>query len=230
MLGACCTVLDVTGSGILVVSQAQVQKAVATVDLVLGEPRVIVHLTNTASLDMEAWELRVDYQLVSGSRSTLDITTDNCFNSSPPGTPGVGAIPGGQTRDESILLPGIPLSASVTVRMSLFEDLSFEGSAEEVSFVRVHRDRHVTTLGTWINALRAVAGKTDAEAKAVLRDVLASERTRVDPSDSRAAVTMQTIAEFLESNGSASKFSDQVTVLRQRFERERERGVRRQAR
>jgi hypothetical protein len=227
MLGACCTVLD---SRVSAVSQAQVQRAVATVDVVLGEPRVIVHLTNKASLAMEAWELRVDYQLVSGSRSTLDITTDTCFNSSPPGTPGVGAIPGGQTRDETILLPGIPLSASVTVRMSLFEDLSFEGSAEEVSFVRVHRDRHVTTLGTWINALRAVAGKTDAEAKAVLRDVLASERTRVDPSDSRAAVTMQTIAEFLESNGSASKFSDQVTALRQRFERERERGVRRQAR
>ena len=227
MLGACCTVLD---SRVSAVSQAQVQRAVATVDVVLGEPRVIVHLTNKASLAMEAWELRVDYQLVSGSRSTVDITTDTCFNSSPPGTPGVGAIPGGQTRDETILLPGIPLSASVTVRMSLFEDLSFEGSAEEVSFVRVHRDRHVTTLGTWINALRAVAGKTDAEAKAVLRDVLASERTRVDPSDSRAAVTMQTIAEFLESNGSASKFSDQVTALRQRFERERERGVRRQAR
>ena len=158
MLGAC-TVLDVTGSRISAVSQAQVQKAVATVDVVLGQPLVIVHLTNKASLDMEAWELRVDYQLVSGSRSTLDITTDTCFNSSPPGTPGVGAIPGGQTRDESILLPGIPLSASVTVRMSLFEDLSFEGSAEEVSFVRVHRDRHVTTLGTWINALRAVAEK-----------------------------------------------------------------------
>jgi hypothetical protein len=230
MLGACCTVLDVTGSRISAVSQAQVQKGVATVDLVLGQPRVIVHLTNKASLAVEAWQLRVDYQLVSGRRDTLYVTVDTCFDSSPPGTPGSGAIPSEETREETFSLPDVPLSASVTVRMLLFEDLSFEGSAEEVNFVRVQRDRHVTTLGTWINALQAVAGKTDAEAKAVLRDVLASERTRADPSDSRAAVTLQTIAEFLESNRSASKFSDQVTALRQRFERERERAVRRQAR
>jgi hypothetical protein len=230
MLCACCTVLDVTGSRISAGSQAQVQKAVATIDLVLGQPVVTVHLTNKASLAVEAWELRVDYELVSGSRDTLDVTTDTCFNSSPPGTPGSGAIPAGQTREQTISLPGVPLSASVRVQMLLFEDPSFEGSAEEVSFLRVQRDRHVTTLGTWINALQAVAGKTDAEAKAVLRDVLASERSRADPSDSRAAVTLQTIAEFLESNRSASKFSDQVTALRQRFERERERGVRRQAR
>jgi hypothetical protein len=227
---AACTVLDVTGTRISAGSQAQVQKADATVELVLGQPRVIVHLTNKASLAVEAWQLRVDYQLVSGSRDTLDITTDTCFNSSPPGTPGSGAILREETREQTISLPGVPLSASVSVRMLLFEDLSFEGSADEVSFLRVQRDRHATTLGTWIDALQAVAGKTDAEAKAVLRDVLASERTRADSSDSRAAGTLQTIAEFLESNRSDSKFSDQVTALRQRFERERERAVRRQAR
>jgi hypothetical protein len=230
MLGACCTVLDVTAPRVSAGPQAQVQKAVATVELVLGQPRLIVHITNTANVAVEAWQLRVDYQLVSGSRDTLDVTTDTCFNTSPPGTPGSGAIQSEETREQIIALPDVALSASVTVRMLLFEDLSFEGSAEEVSFVRVQRDRHATTLGTWISALQAVAGKTDAEAKAVLRDVLASERTRAEPSDSRAAVTLQTIAALLETNRSTSTFSDQVTALRQRFERQRERALRRPAR
>jgi hypothetical protein len=230
MLGACCTVFDMTGSRISAESQAQVQKADATVELVLGQPRVIVHLTNKASLAVEAWQLRVDYQLASGDRGTLYVTSDTCFDSTPPGTRGSGAISSDETRDEIISLPGVPIRASVTVQMLLFEDLSSEGSAGEVRFVQAKRERHAQTLRTWISALQAVAGKTDSEAKASLRDVLASERTRADPSDSMAAATLQTIAELLEPSRAASKFSDQVTALKQRLERERERAVRRPAR
>lgn len=227
-LGAC-TVVYLTGSRVSAVSQAQVHNADATVELVLGQPRVIVHLTNKASLAVEAWQLRVNYQLASGEPRTLDVTTDTCFNSAPRGT-GSGAILSEETRDEIISLPGVPLLASVTVEMLLFEDLSSEGSAGEVRFVRATRERHAQTLGTWISALQAVAGKPDAEAKAVLRDVLATERTRADPSDSMAAVTLQTIAELLEPNRAASKFSDQVTALKQRLERQRAPALRRPAR
>jgi hypothetical protein len=191
---------------------------------------VIVHVTNMASLALEAWQLRVDYQLMSGSRGTVYVTSDTCFDSSPPGTLGSGAILSQDTREETIPLPDVALSASVTVRMLLFEDLSSEGSADEVSSIRAKRARHVTSLATWTNALRGVAGKTDSEAKAVLRNVLASERNRADLSDSRDVATMQMIAELLETNVAASKFPDQVTALRQRLESERERGVRRQSR
>jgi hypothetical protein len=229
-LGACWTVFAVTESRTSAVSQAPVQKAIATVEPVQGQPRVIVHLTNNASRAVEAWQLRVDYQLASGVSDTLDVTTDACFNASPAGTLGSGAILSQETRDQTFGLPGVPISVSVTVRMVLFEDLSFEGAADEVSFVRVQRDRHVKTLGTWIDALQAAAGKPDAQATAVLRDVLALESARADRSDSRAAVAVDRIAALLEANPSASKFSDQVTALREYFERQRERGVRRQAR
>jgi len=212
------------------VSQAPVQKAVATVEPVPGQPRVIVHLTNNARLAVEAWQLQVEYQLASGARDTLDVTTDTCFNASPQGTFGSGAILTQETRDQTFALPGVPIVVSVTVQMVLFEDLSFEGSAGEVSFVRGQRDRHVKTLGTWIDALQAAAGKPDAEAKAVLRDVLAFETASADRSDSRAAVARDRIADLLEANGPASKFSDQVTALREYFEHQRERGLRRQAR
>jgi len=226
MLGVCCTVLDVTGARISARSQAQAQKAIAAVDVVLGQPRVIVHITNNASLALDAWQLRVDYQLASGSRDTLYVTSDTCFDTSPPGTPGRGAILSGQSRDETISLPDVPLSASVTVRMLLFEDLSFEGSAGEVRSVRAQRERHATNLGTWITALHAVAGKPEVEARAILRDALASARTRADPSDPLAAGTLQRMAELLEADRSASKFSDQATALTQYFERQRERAVR----
>jgi hypothetical protein len=207
-----------------------VQKAFATVESVPGQPRVIVHLTNNASLALDAWQVRVDYQLASGSRSSLYVTSDTYFDTSPTGTPDSGPIPSQQTRDDTISLPGVPLSTSVTVRMLLFEDLSYEGSAEEVGLVRAQRERHTRTLGTWIDALQAVAGKTDSEAKAVLSDLLASEKARADPSDSMEAVTLERIVALLQTNRSASPFSDQATTLRQSFERERERAVRHQAR
>jgi hypothetical protein len=230
MLGACCTVLAALDTRTGAASQAPVQNAVATVEPVPGQPRVIVHLTNNARPAVEAWQLRVDYQLASGARGTLDVTTDSCFNASPPGTLGSGAILSQETREQTFALPSVPIVASVTVRMVLFEDLSFEGSADEVSSVRVQRDRHVKTLATWIDALQAAAGKPDAEAKAFLRDLLLSENARADRSDSRAAVVLDRIAALLEANRPAPQFSDQVTALREYFASQRERGVRRQAR
>jgi hypothetical protein len=74
-VGACC--LALLGA----VRPPQVSPASlgvqATVDVSPGQSFVRVHIRNLASADLEAWQIRLVYDLGSGLPSTLDITTDN---------------------------------------------------------------------------------------------------------------------------------------------------------
>jgi hypothetical protein len=86
-----------------------VTNAAATVDIASGKPVVTVHLTNLSSVALDAWQLRLVYDLGSGSPATLDITADVVLDMADQGSANRGPVPPGGNRDRTYVLVGVHL-------------------------------------------------------------------------------------------------------------------------
>ena len=203
-------------------SQAQPAKASVTVDLVSGQPTVVVHVTNRSTVELEAWEVRIEYDLGSGVRNSLHVTTDGGFNPPPPGATDRGPIQPGATRHETIALGGIPRTASARMVTLLFADFSWEGNEDEVRHVFAQRERRAATLSLWIGALQSVSSRLPAQARAALRAMVRSDsRFTPDESDSWAKAVRIHIDELVEAAISDDVFSGHIAEMTQRFESQR---------
>lgn len=91
------------------VDRLQPPKASATVDLLPGRAKVVVHITNDSKVALEAWQIHLEYDMAGGLTNAIDITTDTCFDSTDSGTPGRGPILPAASRDLTFALAAVPL-------------------------------------------------------------------------------------------------------------------------
>jgi hypothetical protein len=225
VLAACTLALN---PATVLVFQSQVSRVSATVDVVPGTAKVIVHIKNLSKVPLEAWQVRLEYDLGSGSPSSLDITADTSLDRAIPEilAMGQGPIPPGVTQDRVFVLGGTPTKVSAAIRMAVFDDLSSEGSQDSVAFVFQQRERQAATLGLWIDALESVSGRTPQQAKTSLDSLLASDSRYVaDPADAWAKSMRRTISDLVASQAT-SRFSDSVAALKQRFRAQRDLALR----
>jgi hypothetical protein len=196
-----------------------------TVDLIPGTAAVLVRITNSSTVPLDAWQIRLLYDVGSESEGNVDITYDGATSE----IPGAGPIAPGATRERTFAIGHIPANASVSIRMAVFGDLSSDGSADEIAFVLRQRERQAEVLGRWLDALQTVKGKTPQQAKATLENMLASDpRLKADPSDSWAQALRLDLAGHLASP--EGDLLDRVEAVKQRFARQRARALRSKAR
>ncbi len=230
IIGACCIALDAAHARpARTASQAKISKALATVEPVSGEPKVLVRITNLDNVALEAWEVVVVDDRGGTPRPIIDFTEDTALSPSVNSADGAGRfLPGpiapGQTRDRTFPLSETPVSPSAEIKMLLFEDLSSEGSPEEVSRVLSARERDAATLQVWTDALQTVSDMAPQQAKTHLQKFLSAEEHRTDSSDGFAKAMRLGIAELIAS--SDAKLSERIAALKQLYTWQRERALR----
>ncbi len=231
-IGVCCTGLSVSSTlRQEPASQTPLSRAVATVELVAGQPTAIVHLTNLSAVPIEAWRIVLTADMGGGARPVRDVMTDVSMTLLSPGSSGyVGPIAPGEARDLSFVLSAVPLYVSVDVPMLLFQDLSSEGSKQDVAFLLQQRERCAKSLKIWSEALEAAATMPPQQAKRYLRHLLVVERQSADASDSWATGLRMTISDLVNSDQSSQAFTDQVNHFKRLFLQTRERALRKVAR
>jgi len=161
--------------------QANISSASATVTVVPGTAEVVVHLLNEGKVPLEAWDLRIAYELADGTHKVTEVGIDTSSDESDPATPGRGAIQPGEIRDRRhvLRLDGEVLSASVIIQMLILEDGTVEGDAGFAKSVFSSRERHAKLLGVWLEALNAASEVSVQEARTVLGRSLESEARRI---------------------------------------------------
>ena len=198
-------------------------------ELVKGRADVIVHITNHSKLPIEAWHLRIAYDLGAGAQSQVEVTTDTYLNSGT--VVGRGPVQPGETRQKTFALPGVPISASAMLDMVLFSDLSAKGSPAERSAVFVRREREARSFSTWSNALQEALTKDPTQARAVLKATLASEDKQLGADSDAVFIAMrQSIGELIAAADSDPSFRKRATDLKQKLDRQREMALRHQVR
>jgi hypothetical protein len=228
ILGTCCIALEPASA--LPFQQSKGLKASATVDLAAGKPEVIVHLRNDSNVPLEAWALQIGYNVGGGSRKTREVGTDTATDEGEPGTPGRGPILPGETRDERYRVDGEPLSASVTIRMLLFDNGAVEGSTTWADDMLAQRERHAEALGFWIDALNAASRVSLQQARTVLERALASHAHRMGGAlGSYAGQSAYERVTWLAGSPD-DVLQSRIAQLKERFERVRDRGIRHKSR
>ncbi len=230
IVATCCIALDAAGahpagSG----AQSKISKAYATVEPVPGEPRVLVRITNLANVALEAWEVVVVDNRDGSPRPIIHFTADTALNPNVNRAEGSepflrGPIAPGETRDRRFPLSEVPAGPSVEIRMLLFEDLSSEGSAEEVARVLAARERYARSLQMWSEALQTASGMAPHQAKTHLHEILSAEERHADPSDGFARAMRLGIAELIASPD--TRLSERIAALKRHLAWQRERALR----
>lgn len=211
------------------ISASSVSRALATAEPLAGEGGVVVRVANLSKVPLEAWRLVLLAEGVDGLRPIHDVTTDASLSLIGPGTDRSGSrgpIGPGEIRERTYPIQGNPQNVSVELRMVLFEDLSSEGSPDDVAYVLRQRERHAEALGVWSNALEAASRMPPQQAKGYLRSVLSAEEARSDPSNTWAKGLRLTIAELIASPESTQAFSEQLAAFEQVVTRQHQRALR----
>ena len=223
-LTCCGFALGTAGPDATVRQGPPVNRVSTTVDLIPGTAAVVVRITNRSAVPLDAWQIRLLFDVGLQSEGNVDITYDGAIDELPH----TGPIAPGATRERTFGIGHVPVNASVSIRMALFEDLSSFGSLDEIAFVLRQREHQAEVLGLWLNALQSVEGKTPQQGKAILENVLASDpRLTADPTDSWAQALRLNLSELLASPEDG--LLDRLEAVRQRFTRQRDRALRRKA-
>ncbi len=205
------------------VTDAQVDSKLvsATVELPPGEATAIVQLRNEAALPIEAWQIRLTYDVGAGTLIHLDVTTDGYLSlARRTAVPGFGPIPPGSTRVTKLVLGGIPASAAVTVRMVVFGDLSSAGDEDEVRAVFSKREAEAAEMEAWATVLQAAVRKPIDQARSFLTAKLESlEATGPRDRSSAAKGVQQRVAELVGSATSEAELREQLVDEIQRLRR-----------
>jgi hypothetical protein len=220
----CCIAVGAVSG--LQVQKSRVLRASATVDILEGQRKLVVHLRNDASVLLEAWSVRIEYDL-GKSHKTMEVGIDTATSEAEPGEiPDHGPIMPGETRDVQYPVDGEPIKAVVTVQMLMFDDGTVEGDSSWARGMLGRRESDGRALEVWISALNAASGLSAAAARASLGRTLASEAARMhathgpDPGLS-AYQRMQSLL-----TSSDDVLLSRIAEAKQRFERVRERELR----
>jgi hypothetical protein len=197
--------------------QPAVTRAAATLQIVQGQRMVMVRLTNLGAVTLDAWELRVTFDLASGERQSVEVATDTYLTDREAPFLGQGPVAPGKTKEMAVVLPGQASSAFVEILMLSFEDMSVEGSRERRDRVLARRELTATNLRMWLEALRRAARQDPEQAKATLNGTLASPEGRPDPTDPTAAVLRSDVVKLVAAEG--SEFAPRLAALIERFQR-----------
>lgn len=206
-------------------AQTPPAKATATVELLPGLPSVVVRITNLSNVPLEAWQIRLSYDVPSGTRQSFEVTTDTYLEAMNP-PPGRGPIQPGQSREKRLGVGAVPTNAFAEVMMLSFADLSSEGSAEEVAAVLGRRERHAMTLDYWLSALRRASRNPSQGARALLKEAMNADEKTTDRTDATAQSVRARITELLEGSNDTQGLNSKLISLTQKFERQREQALR----
>ena len=203
-----------------------ISKATASVEPVPGQARVVVQIRNLSNVAMEAWRLKVVYDLGPGPTS-VDIVSDAGLD---PDFPGAGAIGAGTTRRQIVALPGIPVDASVTIVMLILSDGTFEGRKDLRDALLGQRERQAATLSLWIDALQSVSGRQGADAKSQIERIRRSDsRYTPDPLDVWALAMDRRIKELIASR-EADQLPARLSALLAKYQSQRDLALRHKTR
>ncbi len=231
ILATCSMALE--GASMRPPAQSPISKASATIELVPKSPLVIIHVTNLSQAPLDALQMDISSKPTSGLAEVLDLTIDFSSYAGKPGTPGRGSIQPGETRDVTHGLNSIPVSASVVVRMLLFEGGISEGSEERAEHVIAQRELRAVTFGVLIDALEAASHKPMKEARAGLLGVLASGAVRSragQENDSVSKEALVAVTDILRTSDTDAVLKSRIAALKERFEWQRERALRHRSR
>jgi hypothetical protein len=224
ILGTCSIALDPANAASF--QQSKVFRASATVAIVPGKPEVVVRLRNASSVPLEAWELRIEYDVAGGPRKTIHPVIETATDEAEPGTPGRGAILPGEARDVPYAVDGEPLSAAVVIELLLFEDGTVEGDTGLAKMLFVQRDRDAEALGVWIGVFDAASRVPVQQARTVLETALASEarRMKATPANATAQSASERVMWLLGSPDDV--LQTRIAAIKKTYERVYERETR----
>jgi hypothetical protein len=198
-------------------SQPALTRASATLRIVPGQRMVMVRLTNLGSVTLDAWELRITFDLASGERQSVEVATDTYLTDREAPFLGQGPVAPGKTKEMAVVLPAQASNAFVEILMLSFEDRSVDGSRERRDAVLARRDRTARNLEFWLQTLRSAAEQNPRQAKATLIGALNSPEGTPDPTDPTSVVLRNDVAKLAADDG--SEFAARLTALIQRFQR-----------
>lgn len=210
---------------------SQANKVSAEAQIVPGEPRVVVQITNKSEVSIEAWQVRLAYVGLNGAPSSVDVTTDTYAVFEGPSLAASGPIPPGTARSTSIWLGVVPRSASVELRMVVYSDLSVDGDHDAATQVFSRRERDAQALDILLSALQPAAGRSNSQARSVLRSGLAARGAELDQlssSESSVKGLEETVNELLSAPD--SDFSKRLSYLQQHFAKQKALAVRHRGR
>lgn len=232
ILAASCLCITVAAADMPVDSglQAIVSKAYATVDIVPGQPRVTVRITNISKIPLEAWRTRITYEDGSASAKIFEVTTDSYLGLSlnGPPRPDIGPIPFNGFREQTFMLPSVPRSGVVELLMLTFSDALSEGDRDEVAKVFAAREHHAEALGLILEAIDAASGRPAEEARAIISSGLSSRTVRLTQlsSNARVKATQLSVTELLSSGDAPETFGKRMANLRQQLAHQRQLALR----
>lgn len=202
-----------------------VKNVTATVKAVPGESTVEVNVVNRSTLALHGWQIKLLYSTASLGPREMDVSYDGALDEPPNGPVAPG---GNRSRRYLLVTPGDRVTAvSVSVEMALFEDLSVEGKETEADFLLRKREQKTAVLGALVDALQSVEGTDAKRARAKLQAVLASDpRVARDPTDSWSEAVRLTVEGLVNNSTTDQEFSQEISEVKQRFARQRDRGLR----
>jgi hypothetical protein len=196
-------------------------RASATIEVLPGKPEVIVHLRNDAGVVLQAWSVRIEYDLAA-SRKTKEVGVDTATNEVD--TPDRGPILPGRIRDVHYYLEAQPTKAAVTVLMAMFEDGSVDGDSSWAHDMLTARERHGRSLEVWIAAFNVALGLPPAQARVLMEQTLATARAQAMEGPEAGYAHYQQVRSIL--NCPDDELLSRIADAKERFGRVRDRVLR----
>jgi len=196
----------------------RVTRAAAIVQLVPGEPRVTVVVSNRSQVPLEAWSVQLTYDLGGGPQS-VDFATDASLSAALEPQEGRGPIPPGRDRRKVVPLDGVAVSAQVVLQYVVFSDLSTEGPTHQTAEIFQVRDQQAAALKGWLDAFAAADNKPVAAAKGLLRAAENATRAKLkERPDIPTGGFLQSVSRLLDAPD--AEFVQQLAGIRSVFERQ----------
>jgi len=177
-----------------------------------GSSRVIVQLTNKATVDLDAWSVVLTFRTSAGESRQLGLSYDGATGDRPE----TGPIRPHETRSRILDVGTVPSNIAVTPKMALFADLSSQGDADEVAAVYAKR-RHQADV--WSASLKAFDNPGADQLRTALRSLLADDPQLADnPSDPDVQAIRTNISDLLEIK-EPLEFQERARMLQERLVR-----------
>ena len=197
-----------------------------TAEVVAGQPRVTVRVTNRGKQTIEAWQIRLIYVDALGLTQSIDITSDAYAVADDEKN---GPIRPGTARVESFAVSSPPKSAEAEIRMVIFSDMSSRGDVAELQAVVSRRQQHAKALEILSGVLQAASGLPSGQGRTQLENALSSRTAELSPylNDALIKGHFETL-KGLTRGGDDASFDERRAILQKQFNSQRQLAMRQQ--